>query len=355
MKTCILIALLVAQVVLAENLTLSARPKVVFIKDWQVFSVYADGTGLKQLTTGGGRKHHPVWSPDGSRIAYRVKPQDALSQLTVITDSGERVADITIRPDTIQMGRMRFIEDLKWLNSSQVALEGSLNPVNCEYVVLDITSGKEVEWHFGTCGTFVRSPDGKLVAYWAVEGTGLAEEKVRDVLEISNTQVYPSQRTSRFLSKPAWSADGRKVALIDRDANSGVVSLTVVDGKPDLTPGPKGPACANFSAKLAEVIMRVPLAPDVDYSDHSGEVQWVGNAFVVTKNGEALNQADPVRRIGQPAAADTVQTVREVTARRTQAAQLKRSADALMRKLGGNGLFDVWTGPPEQLQSDHEQ
>jgi hypothetical protein len=180
MKTCILIALLVAQAALAGESTATARPKVVFIKDWQVFSVYADGTGLKQLTTGRGRKHQPMWSPDGSRIAYRVKPQDALSQLTVITDSGERVADITIRPDTIQMGRMRFIEDLKWLNSSQVALEGSLNPVNCEYVVLDITSGKEVEWHFGTCGTFVRSPDGKLVAYWAVEGTGLAEEKVRE-------------------------------------------------------------------------------------------------------------------------------------------------------------------------------
>lgn len=355
MKTCILLALLIAQAVVAGESHVPARPKVVFIKDWQVFSVYADGTGLKQLTTDGGRKHHPVWSPDGSRIAYLVKPEDALSQLTVITDSGDRVTEITIRPETDTLwGGMRFVEDLSWLNGSQVVLEGSINPANGEYVVLDLKTGKEIEWHFGS-GSFVRSPDGSRVACWGLEGIGRPEAEIRNVLEINSKIVYPGNlktNTLQFLSKPAWSADSQQVALIERDVNTRAVSLTVLSAKPDLAPAPGVPLPDVPIIQPAAVLLRQPLDPDID---NSAEIQWIGHSFVVSKGGAVLYEADPVRRIGQPAAADTVQTVREVTARRLQAAQLKRSADALMRKLGGNGYFDVWTGPPEQLQSDHEQ
>jgi Tol biopolymer transport system component len=38
------------------------------LSDWQIYVINRDGTGFTQLTEDGG--NYPVWSPDGSRIAY---------------------------------------------------------------------------------------------------------------------------------------------------------------------------------------------------------------------------------------------------------------------------------------------
>jgi hypothetical protein len=332
MRAYCCIVVLAAQTVLSGGQADTTVPKVVFVKGTEVFSVSAYGTKLMQLTKGGGRKGLPRWSPDGARIAYIGEARAAMGQFTLIASNREHLADFPIRPEEAHEGGMRFIEGLEWLDATRVSFWGSANPRNCSQVTLDTTTGKEVEWHFGTCDTSVRSPDGTRVAYWAAEGMGVADEDRREILEISDARVYPQNpkaKALQFRSKPAWSADSQRVALVDCDMDAGVTYLTVVDGRPARTPRP------------AEALMHTELteSPD-DGLDDLVEVQWVRNSIVVSKDGVALYEADPQTRTIQRATADTLQAL---AAPRAQAARLKSTIDDLMRKLGGRDP-DIWTG-----------
>lgn len=341
MKTCYCISLLIAQAVLGRGPADTTAPKVVFVKGTEVFSVSADGTGLTQLTTDGRVKRLPRWSQDGARIAYLAKASTALAQFNLIASDGQSLAEFRIRPNEIPTLGMRFVEDLEWLDGTHVVIGGSANPWNCDQAVLDTRTGEEVEGHIGTCETFVRSPDGKRTAYWGPEGMGFSEDERRESLEIDRVVVYPHNvraNTLRFLSKPAWSADSQQVALVDRDVNTGVISLTVLDARPGQSTGPEVQLFRRV-ARPAPVLMHAQIAAD---PDERMEVQWVDHFFVVgKKGGEALYQADPAHRTMQRASADVIQPV---TARRAQAAQLKSKVDELMRKLGGRDP-DIWTGP----------
>jgi hypothetical protein len=171
---------------------------------------------------------------------------------------------------------------------------------------------------------------------------GFSEDQRRECLEIDGVVVYPQNvraNTSRFLSKPAWSADSQQVALVDRDVNTGVISLTVLDARPGQSAGPEVQLWDRV-ARPAPVLMHAQIAAD---PDERMEMQWADHFFVVAKEGgEALYQADPVHRTMQPASAGVLQPV---NARRAQAAQLKSKIDDLMTKLGGRDP-DIWTGPP---------
>ncbi len=344
MKTYCCFSLLIAQAVLGGGPVATIAPKVVFVKGREVFSVFADGTGLSQLTKDGAVKWLPKWSLDGGRIAYLAKATTALAQFKMIASDGESLAEFRIRPNEIPTLGMRFVEDLEWLDGTHVVFGGSANPWNCERVVLDTEAGKEVEWHFGTCRTLVRSPDGKSTAYWAPEGMGVSADERREGLQINGVDVYPAviypqPNTLQFLSNPAWSPDSQQVALVDRDVNTGVTSLTVLDARPDQANVYRR-SSDGYVAKWAPVVMHAQIAAD---PDERMEVQWVDHFFVVTKQGgEALYQADPVHRTMQPASADVLQSV---NVRRAQATQLKSKVDELMRKLGGRDP-DIWKGPP---------
>lgn len=340
MKTYYCISLLIAQALLGGGPASTAAPKVVFLKGTEVFSVSADGTGLTQLTKDGRVKWLPRWSADGARIAYLAKASTALAQLTLIASDGEKLAEFQILPNG--MSGMRFVEDLEWLDGTRVMYGGSANPWNCMRVVLDTKTGKEVGGDLGACRTFVRSPDGRLTAYWAPEGMGVSADERREGLQINGVDVYPvvvypQPNTLQFLSNPAWSADSQQVALVDRDVNTGVTSLTVLDARPDRATIYRRSA-DGYVARWAPVLMHAQIAAD---PDERMEVQWVDHFFVVGKaGGEALYQADPVHRTMRPVSADVL---KPVNARRAQAAQLKRQVDELMRKLGGKDP-DIWPG-----------
>jgi len=337
MRTYCHIALLAAQAALSGQPTATAVPKVVFVKGTEIYSVSESGDNLTQLTRDGLAKGLPRWAPDGARIAYSSESPRGWRRINVTTDRGERLSTFEIEQDG-----MRFIEDLGWLDGTHVLFGGSANPWNCELSVLDSRTGDVSESLEGTCDTFVRSPDGKFTAYWGPEGMGFSAEERRESLEINGVHVYPYVKDTedcalQFLSKPSWSADSQRLALVDRDVNTGIASVTVLNSNL------KQENVVAYGRKVvvrrAPVLMHAALGSNLE---EKMEVHWVGQLVVVSKeDGEPLFQADPAHGTIQPATADALQSL---AAPRARAAQLKSKAADLVRKLGGRDP-DIWTGP----------
>lgn len=84
---------LATAVVLPASSAAATNGKIVFQggtptgKHPQVFSINSDGTGLKQLTHAkGDGAENPVWSPDGSAIAFDVGAEKRADVFTALPD-----------------------------------------------------------------------------------------------------------------------------------------------------------------------------------------------------------------------------------------------------------------------------
>jgi TolB protein len=64
---------------------------------FQIYTVNADGTGLRVIGTGELSETSPTWSPDGSRIAFIGVEQGKLDGLYVMTADGGGLHRLTPR------------------------------------------------------------------------------------------------------------------------------------------------------------------------------------------------------------------------------------------------------------------
>ncbi len=76
-----------------------ARPGLVaFDSDHRIAVTNPDGSGFRLLSRGPGADTAPVWSPDGTRLAFWWITQDGRRQIIVADDSGSVRAQVTIGP-----------------------------------------------------------------------------------------------------------------------------------------------------------------------------------------------------------------------------------------------------------------
>ncbi len=71
---------------------------VVFVREGNIYKINLDGTGEKQLTSGGGVASHPAISPDGMKIAFDRRfgtGDSAYSEIWVIDASGSNQKELT--------------------------------------------------------------------------------------------------------------------------------------------------------------------------------------------------------------------------------------------------------------------
>jgi hypothetical protein len=166
-----------------------------------------DGSGLTRLTTADAGDDEPVWSPDGSRIAY-IRRQDAKAQLVVMTADGTELwhhADGAHdeSPDWSPVG---IAFELNRPSVPQIARIGSEGgPVTL------VTSGEipsvQPSW----------SPDGGRLVFgsfasiYTVDADGTHRT-------IRTPQPLPQARV--FLH-PAWSPDGTMIAFVYGESLTG--------------------------------------------------------------------------------------------------------------------------------------
>src|ERR1700676_1978863 len=73
--------------------------KSVFVKDNEIF-VATDGSQPRQVTRDGIGKFLPLWSKDGSKIAFNqvIDAKRGLGELVVIDERGHQINDFLLRP-----------------------------------------------------------------------------------------------------------------------------------------------------------------------------------------------------------------------------------------------------------------
>lgn len=214
MKNIVLPALL-----MVSSIALAAEPsaKAAFVKNNEIFVAKGDLQPMA-LTHSGIPKSLPVWSRDGSKIAFLEKTDTkrALGTLVVIDERGHQMAKIMVRPvEKAPPQGMRFVEDLEWLDNNKVAVSGSINPSLVETAVIDLKSGAEVDDLYDDGGGPTFSPDGVHVAYETGMPHFSPEDSWHPTLTVDNHPVFPDAGSHvRFLTGPQWAGDSSAVAIV---------------------------------------------------------------------------------------------------------------------------------------------
>ena len=144
-----------------------------------IYTIRADGTGLRQLTSGPVLESYPAWSPDGTRIAYLVG-RDSLA----VMDAGGRNQKTVVPPDP----------------------------------ALGKCLGGSISW----------SPDGTSLLF----PVSVACDDVYVLYVVAADGSSPAAKllSSEIQSSAgAWSPDGKRIAFAGREPGGGTMALYVVD------------------------------------------------------------------------------------------------------------------------------
>ncbi len=202
----------------------SSAVKAVYVKSNNLFTIGADGKP-QQLTFDGIHKGNPLWSKDGTKIAFERKIDRgvAFDNLIVIDpETGQTLANLLICPTSPEEECVvRSIEGLEWLTEDKIAAKGSIDPSSTQTFVYDINTGKELMDYVDNDGGAVFSPDGEHAAVQNGSPHFTPEPDREPALDIDYQRVYPASGVHvRLLSKPAWSEDSEKVAVVAEDYQS---------------------------------------------------------------------------------------------------------------------------------------
>jgi hypothetical protein len=187
-----------------------------------------------QLTRDGIPKALPVWSKDGSMVAFveKTKPEEALARPVFLDSKGKTISDALVHPeqraDYADTG-MRFVESIEWLTDHKVAVYGSVNPSTSEYLIFDVHLGKSVYQFFNDGPRAAFAPDGLNVAWESGCPDFTPVERCNWALNVDGKSVFPQggSDVAGFLAGPRWSGDSRFVAAIYEEAPTRSQKLVV--------------------------------------------------------------------------------------------------------------------------------
>lgn len=192
----------------------------------QIFTMYADGSGITQLTHATAalkESVYPVWSPDGTKIAYsRLNEQGEGGNLWQMDADGTNIVRLTWGMDP---GTPTWSPDGRRLafsagNPDNAGDWGSIYVMNA-----DGTGITQLTWDDGGEGYPAWSPDGEHIAYVgfpAIEpGGDVVFQNAIYVMDVDGSNVVRlTEPSPLWIADLDWSPDGKRIAYSCEQRNT---------------------------------------------------------------------------------------------------------------------------------------
>jgi hypothetical protein len=206
--------------------------RIVLLRGDSLVTARQDGSDVRVLIKSGVSKSEPSWSPDRSKIVYRVagarfRDQATHATLVMIQADGKTLRSIPVvasEADGTVVGGMRFVEGSGWLSNEMLYAVGSVNPYVAEYRILDAASGRAIDSYFGN--EFATCAAKGEVAYVATDraepGAG------RSQVEVNGNVVYTGSGGSSLIENLRWSNDCGRLVFTETSGPAG--NFVVING-----------------------------------------------------------------------------------------------------------------------------
>jgi Tol biopolymer transport system component len=272
-----------------------------------IYSVRADGTDLRQLTRASddfGSGQAPVWSPDGTRIAFR--GYHASKNSVEVMDAGGRNRTVLWTSGTERDPYCAEHDDLAWSLDGQTVVFAAHDTCPGQpqlFVVPADGSGPAAKLLApGTSGIFPRfSPDGRRIAFLGAEVAGSGSLYVADVGsadagagDLKPRRVGPDLGDGLVdqQTPPHWSPDGTELAVVVGTVFGGTGEIVVVkaDGS-----GQRVLATDQaFNPTWSPDGRRIAFHRVVDPSEYFQERPCTMRAWVINADGSGERRLDPL-------------------------------------------------------------
>ena len=196
--------------------------------DVEIFTIAADGTDLRQLTDNNHEDAFPAWSPDGTRIAFQSDRTGSHQVFTMAAD-GTDLVQVT----GLDIGN--WVVPSWSPDGTRIAFSGTTDG-DAEVYVVDAGGGEPVQ-------LTVNEGFGDRWPKWSPNGTRIAFESDRDgdweifTMAADGTDlVQVTANDGLSDTEPAWSPDGARIAFTRGDAGTNEIFLVDPDGDDLLGP-----------------------------------------------------------------------------------------------------------------------
>jgi Tol biopolymer transport system component len=225
--------------------------------EWQIYTVNPDGSDLRQLTSDAGSKFTPMWSPDGTQIAYRFwdgtrwaiygmkadgSNQHAIGQgttsdfsaawspdgklLVVGSGSDWNACDIYLmnadgsnRQLVANTGQTAN-SPVWWPDGESIVFNRIENGVTSVYAVNPDGSGLKMLVENARDPSI--SPDGKVLA------TSSQRNGNWDLYMVIDSQLYQLTQSPEEEARPMWSPDGKQLAFMQSGDGGNTWQIMVI-------------------------------------------------------------------------------------------------------------------------------